>query len=404
MPRSARGLLRVGGATMESAGFLRVARVFDSTAAGALRAEVLAEIGRYPWWWSTWVGAAAASWWGGGPASAPSSSTFQPANIRSAWRRRLLKIPLGAHGGAIGALSHDAIRAVVRAHAERCAHPDGSPILSQDARLVELTAVVSLPGAFAQDPHADVLEDDPDHPARATDADPTPTPSRPPRPKQPPTPPPRSTILTSWVSLQAVSPRDGPTVIFPGTHARGGGPARMAPRAVRAWEGSDVSEDDAWFIRQMHADAIIRAATAADAYPSGASRDASSSAAARLERSERWWRGLLDDTSTSSSSRDSARMARANGPASSSASASCSSDTSPSLMTCDAGDMVVMDARVWHYGAAHLGRTPRVLLNVTFQDDPVGRHGDARAPTRVQGFTYHAHESVVDRYVVRDFA
>ena len=129
---------------MDSAGFLRVARVFDSTAAGALRAEVLAEIGRYPWWWSTWLGAAA-SWWGGGPASAPSSSTFQPANIRSAWRRRLLKIPLGAHGGFIGALSHDAIRAVVRAHAERCANPDGSPMLSPDARLVELTAVVSSP-------------------------------------------------------------------------------------------------------------------------------------------------------------------------------------------------------------------------------------------------------------------
>ena len=382
---------------MDSAGFLRVARVFDSTAAGALRAEVLAEIGRYPWWWSTWLGAAA-SWWGGGPASAPSSSTFQPANIRSAWRRRLLKIPLGAHGGVIGALSHDAIRAVVRAHAEQCANPDGSPMLSPDARLVELTAVVSLPGAFAQDPHADVLEDDPDHPARATDADPTPIPSRP--PNRTPASPPRSTILTSWVSLQAVSPRDGPTVIFPGTHARGDEPARMAPRAVRAWQGSDVSEDDAWFIRQMHADAVVRAASARDA-------SSASSSAARLERNERWWRGLRDDTTPSSSSRDSSRIDssresfRANGAASSSA---CSSDASPSVMACDAGDMVVMDARVWHYGAAHLGDTPRVLLNVTFQDDPKERPGDARTPTRVRGFTYHAHESVVDRYAARDFS
>ena len=67
------------------------------------------------------------------------------------------------------------------------------------------------------------------------------------------------------------------------------------------------------------------------------------------------------------------------------------------------GDMVVMDARVWHYGAAHLGDTPRVLLNVTFQDDPKKRHGDARTPTRVRGFTYHAHESVVD-IVARDFS
>ena len=372
---------------MDSAGFLRVARVFDSTAAGALRAEVLAEIGRYPWWWSTWLGAAA-SWWGGGPASAPSSSTFQPANIRSAWRRRLLKIPLGAHGGVIGALSHDAIRAVVRAHAERCANPDGSPMLSPDARLVELTAVVSLPGAFAQDPHADVLEDDPDHHARATDADPNRTPAS----------PPRSTILTSWVSLQAVSPRDGPTVIFPGTHARGDEPARMAPRAVRAWQGSDVSEDDAWFIRQMHADAVVRAAST------------SASSSARLERSERWWRGLRDDTTPSSSSCDASRIDssqkrfRANGAASSAPRASASASASPSVMACDAGDMVVMDARVWHYGAAHLGDTPRVLLNVTFQDDPKKRHGDARTPTRVRGFTYHAHESVVDRYVARDFS
>jgi hypothetical protein len=72
-----------------------------------------------------------------------------------------LRIPLcdgdgddDGSGSPLGRLSYEAVRAVVHAHTARCVRPDGAPLLSSAARLVELTAVVSLPGAFAQDPHA----------------------------------------------------------------------------------------------------------------------------------------------------------------------------------------------------------------------------------------------------------
>ena len=109
-------------------------------------------------------------------------------------------------------------------------------MLSPDARLVELTAVVSLPGAFAQDPHADVLEDDPDHPARATDADPTPIPSRPPN-RTPRFPaqihhPHVVGVAASGEPLETARP----SYSREPTRARDE-PARMAPRAVRAGKG-----------------------------------------------------------------------------------------------------------------------------------------------------------------------
>jgi hypothetical protein len=202
---------------MDKLGFLKVSQVLSSSCAAALRAEVLAELSKQPWWWGSWGGklsrmasgvstssssssASASSAYiqeadsvtyspdgsfyattpdAAGPPDASSSSAassnmhqpseesdsgmYQEANIRSSFRRRVLKMPLSfdGSGSPLALLSHEAVRAVVRAHAE-VKRPDGSPLLSHRARLVELTAVVSMPGAFAQDPHADILQEDDD--------------------------------------------------------------------------------------------------------------------------------------------------------------------------------------------------------------------------------------------------
>ena len=54
-------------------------------------------------------------------------SLYQEANIRSSFRRRVLKLPLSSDGtgSPLSELSHEAVCAVVRAHAERCTRPDG---------------------------------------------------------------------------------------------------------------------------------------------------------------------------------------------------------------------------------------------------------------------------------------
>jgi hypothetical protein len=273
---------------MEALGFLRVARAMDAVSARALRTEVLAELRKQPWWWSTplrglfgsdtnsAVGATAAP--GDASVGSDSTSLFQETNIRSSFRRRLLVLPVDdpndpKHNTAIGALCREAIRAVVHAHTTKCVRPDGTSLLSPDARLVELTAVVALPGAFAQDPHADILDEDEDedededdcsvwgehaesypedsylgwtpvevgHLKKKTTTVHSTVPFGPSgvssAPKNP-TP----TLLTTWVSLQPVGVHGGATVIFPGTHLRGEGLVRTAPSAVRAYRGSDLSE------------------------------------------------------------------------------------------------------------------------------------------------------------------
>ena len=484
---------------MEASGFMRVARALDATSAGALRREVLSELSKQPWWWSTPLRAmfateknidARASAASGTRASSASSSLFQEANIRSSFRRRLLVLPVDdpAHperSTPLGALCRQAILAVVRAHAERCRSPDGKPLLSPDARLVELTAVVALPGAFAQDPHADIMDEDEDE---DEDEDLSRAPVAPPEKRRLPA------LLTSWVSLQPVTLAGGPTVIFPGTHARGAGLARMAPKAVRAYRGRDLSEEDELFIQLMHGDAVDAAnegyaVAALDL--TEAEREEGEKKSRERKRRERWWRRLRADAEGGARGADAARdaarppglddrfddrlddcAARASptgapggSPASDSPSNSPSrasprrDENSPpvSMTNAFAGDLVVMDTKVWHFGSANRSFVPRVLLNVTCQEPSARRPdvstvaedaGDARArdagpkkkkrddvlrregwvedvdedprhdparktslpPSRpsmevrrIDGFTYHVHESVLGKYAVRDF-
>ena len=483
-------------ARMEASGFMRVARALDAASAGALRREVLSELSKQPWWWSTPLRAmfaaendTRASDASETRATSASSSLFQEANIRSSFRRRLLVLPVDdpAHperNTPLGALCRRAIRAVVSAHTERCASPDGRALLSPDARLVELTAVVALPGAFAQDPHADIMDEDddddddesswgmyPEDDSHLGTFEETPLDgalSRTRRVRQPRLP----ALLTSWVSLQPVTLAGGPTVIFPGTHARGAGLARMAPKAVRAYRGSDLSEEDALFIQLMHGDAVDAANegyAVAALDPTPAEREAEERARRERKRRERWWQRLRADAAGARA----ARRREANGDDGAtrdagdeenstvflSSASDAERDEPPVSMTNEfAGDLVVMDTKVWHFGSANRSLVPRVLLNVTFQE-PSARRPDVYALSRdaddkkaardarrmkkkkrddvlrpggwvedvdedavfsrsrtdkgsahirmevrrIDGFTYHVHESVLGKYAVRDF-
>ena len=284
-------------------------------------------------------------------------------------------------------------------------------------------------------------------------------------------------------------------MIFPGTHARGAGLARMAPKAVRAYRGSDLSEEDELFIQLMHGDAVDAAnegyAVAALDLTQAEREDAEKTNRERKRR-ERWWRRLHADAAGAARGADVARVAEntrqvslraqrregtvgdddagcddrdeEEGDREPSASASATPsfdaerDEPPVPMTnAHAGDLVVMDTKVWHFGSANTSFVPRVLLNVTFQEPSARRPADAAAADgagnaacdakpcrkkkkrddvlrrggwvedvgeetdertarlnlppslplmevrRIDGFTYHVHESVLGKYAVRDF-
>ena len=465
---------------METSGFLRVPQVLSSSTSAALRAEVLAELNRQPWWWGScsWMSKLSRSLSPTSSSSTSSSSSknnvaetaawsmYQEANIRSSFRRRVLKIPLSndGTGSPLSELAHQAVRAVVRAHSERCVGSDGAPLLSTRARLVELTAVVSMPGAFAQEPHADILqEDDEDEDEGDEYRD---TVGREgvvehhrkkhgaagggggKKGKQ--VPGGLATLLTSWVSLQPVSTSMGPTVIFPGTHVLDGLP-RMAPRTVRMWRGQDFSDEDMRWIALMHADSQKVAAANDCGIVEHNNNEAMVDAhKMRKKKIERWWRRLREDVASQSTTTgsDRAGVAVADvvslnedetgngvvGGGGGSGGGGGDADQSPQEMTSDvAGDMVVMDTRVWHYGAANYSMNARVLLNVTFQEEPAlpfhptprssgpgdraekGADGSGGCVQqneeeeeillrRIEGFTYHCHDSVIaGRYRVADF-
>lgn len=294
-------------------------------------------------------------------------------------------------------------------------------------------------------------------------------------------------------------------MIFPGTHLRGEGLVRTAPSAVRAYRGSDLSEEDERFIQLMAGDSVDAAnegyAMAALELSDAEVGEIDVRRRSELRKRERRWRRLrfdaaagagaslerldktllharrrelhgteTDGTGTENTSRhddseDEGSAAAGEDRTSmkpgrsrdegltGNAPTTRQPDAPPSAMTnADAGDLVVMDTKVWHFGSANRSFEARILINVTFQEptarpkfqrrkredvlcgagwetdaafeakafeakdlgdnkDETNRRGDdeatntnaTRSVRRIDGFTYHIHERVLGKYAVRDF-
>lgn len=81
--------------------------------------------------------------------------------------------------------------------------------------------------------------------------------------------------------------------------------------------------------------------------------------------------------------------------------ASQSPDPPPQEMTLQEGSVVAMDCRVFHYGSANVSNSPRVLLNMTFQEvDEGAKEGTSH---EIPGFTYHISEQIKGFFKVSDF-
>lgn len=94
-----------------------------------------------------------------------------------------------------------------------CLRPTLEPALGPDARLVELSVLIALPGADAQPPHPDAAgSGDPDE----------------------------ARLITVFVPLADITPERGPLEVWPGSHAGPGKPAsrdELAGRPARPMTG-----------------------------------------------------------------------------------------------------------------------------------------------------------------------
>ncbi len=378
---------------MQAHGFLQIPGVLSPAAAAALRAEVLASMRARPW---SWPKIPKLLLWDNSTHHAhhetmtsyeaflssshhrrqsiaeygPSGWLIDP-NIRSSFRRELLKLNL-CDGTRLSDLAVEAVRAVANSHMnyqpqvvpsinDSTTTSDSTtgtsskrqPIMSADAKLVELTVVVSMPGAFAQKPHCDI----------------------------PPAQNPKAKLFTSWVSLQPITTIMGPTVIHPGTHL-------FRPLVLDNVDG--IPEEE---IRWREFLAFSGQEDSDEGYALMALREKLEDARANEEKEWEEKNGSI-----------------------------LKSSLSVEILSDFGGDMVVMDARVRHYGSANWSLTPRLLLNVTFQEpdnhedhanEDSKWHDDVKMmecpsnvgmTTPISGFTYHLHEGMkLKNWIASDF-
>ena len=200
--------------------------------------------------------------------------------------------------------------------------------------LVELSVMISLPGARAQEPHTDI-------PPFAC-----------------------GTLCTTWVALQDVTPAMGPTVIYPYSHIYcNTKELQRAASQQRQYDSLGRSQQDRAALTINK-----RCVSAGDVEL--VDTDTESTLSRGLEE-----KNPLEDSETTANPRP-----------------------SPDHMLLRVGEMVSMNAKVLHYGAANHSQRPRALLNVTFQEpEQDGSFGE------IDGFTYHINPLLHGRYRVADF-
>ena len=192
-----------------------------------------------------------------------------------------------------------------------------APILGEifegfDAKLVELAALVSYPGATSQKIHSDMQYTD------------------------------KTKIISCFIALKDVTAEDGPTTLFPETHTKA---FHERNTAAYSMEKVTFSADGE---RESNED--IRYSTSIESIPSN---------------------NTMDDLEAS-------KLARFDG--------------AKQALLC-AGDILLFDTTIFHFGEANQSDIPRVLLGFAFQSN----RGDNNACFEIDksnGFTYHINPDV----------
>eukprot|EP00931_Biecheleriopsis_adriatica_P121978 TRINITY_DN9700_c0_g1_i5.p1 TRINITY_DN9700_c0_g1~~TRINITY_DN9700_c0_g1_i5.p1 ORF type:complete len:316 (+),score=50.35 TRINITY_DN9700_c0_g1_i5:162-1109(+) len=291
---------------LASLGYARRRNVIGPSLCGALRSQALAALCAKNWHPGYQIG----RWIGS-------------SRIRSPWQRHA--VPL-AHSPEV----QQALAVIAAVLLEAGLPPT--------AKLVELSAAITLPGALGQVMHPDIAPATPNVSFAGKEVAP---------------------LVTAWLSLQSIQDLSGgPTVVYPSSHRRF---AARSARILRQKKEDAAKEE--YIMRGIEHDYDFRMNRRAEIV---AARNALAYGEAAL---------------------DNEREEREFGPL-----------TSLPLLL-DVREVALMDCRVLHFGSAYprqswltfsdTQQAERILLNATFASA-----GSNAAP--FEGFTYHRHSEVPD--------
>lgn len=68
-----------------------------------------------------------------------------------------------------------------------------------------------------------------------------------------------------------------------------------------------------------------------------------------------------------------------------------------------AGDVLLFNTMIFHYGGANVSQLPRALLSFSFQRGNNGENGLPTTTDPIDGFTYHCHSSVKGNWTLGNF-
>jgi hypothetical protein len=77
----------------------------------------------------------------------------------------------------------------------------------------------------------------------------------------------------------------------------------------------------------------------------------------------------------------------------------CARDAPPCYAQLSAGDILLFNTMIFHYGGANTSQLPRALLSFSFQNNA---SGSGRAEP-INGFTYHCENELQGAYALHDF-
>jgi len=228
-------------------------------------------------------------------------------------------------------------------------------ILPDDSPLVEVSSIVSLPGSVDQMVHSDI-------PYSL-----------------------HQLLITGFVALEDVTLEQGPTRVFPRTHSFSFWKHRnfkTAPQGlVFSADGEVEAMQPAYFevAGKLYEQMAITSSQ-------GAHIQAQSEAAAAPDRIE------SPDTSTSPCGIE-RELITGTEPV-----PNIHSPQDGEVAMLKAGDILLFDTRIFHQGTANVSQRPRALLSFSFQRRDL--LGQAKA---IDGFTYHIHQSFLNKFSLGDF-
>ena len=209
-----------------------------------------------------------------------------------------------------------------------------SIFVGTDARLVELSSVISFPGSLRQSTHYDISGME------------------------------AALIVSGFVALEEVKLESGPTCVFPNSHRfdfhrhlKSQQPLAYPSSSNSAYDLARDGNVDAQFLQSQSSDELHNLpCNSTDSATAGTDADASS---------------LVNQDP----------------------------EAAPVYALLSPGDVLLFDAKIFHFGSANTSLLPRALLSFSFQK----RDADGNTPL-IDGFTYHCDDSVKDKLTLIDFA